>query len=96
MSSRNSYLSADERKLAPALHRALRAGEEALTHGIHDVDSIEQLMRRMIEGVSVDYLAVVDPETFRRPVDLHREVLLAGAVRVGKTRLIDNVLVRPS
>jgi pantoate--beta-alanine ligase len=96
MSSRNSYLSEDERKLAPALHRALRAGEEALTHGIRDVDAVEQLMRRMAEGVAVDYLAVVDPETFRRPVDLHREVLLAGAVRVGKTRLIDNVLVRPS
>ena len=96
MSSRNSYLSEDERKLAPALHRALRAGEEALTHGIRDVDAVEQLMRRMAEGVAVDYLAVVDPETFRRPVDLHREILLAGAVRVGKTRLIDNVLVRPS
>ena len=96
MSSRNSYLSPDDRKLAPVLHRALRAGEEALTHGIHDVDGVEQLMRRTAEGVEVDYLAVVDPETFRPPADFRREVLLAGAVRVGKTRLIDNVLVRPS
>jgi pantoate--beta-alanine ligase len=96
MSSRNSYLSDDERTLAPVLHRALRAGEEALTHGIHDVDAVEKLMRRTAEGVEVDYLAVVDPQTFRAPADFHREVLLAGAVRVGKTRLIDNVRVKPS
>jgi pantoate--beta-alanine ligase len=96
MSSRNSYLSDDERTLAPVLHRALRAGEEALTHGIHDVDAVEKLMRRTAEGVEVDYLAVVDPETFRPPADFRREVLLAGAVRVGKTRLIDNVRVHPS
>jgi pantoate--beta-alanine ligase len=95
-SSRNSYLSAEERKLAPALHRALRAGEEAITHGVHDVAAVETLMRRMIDetpGIDVDYLAVVDPETFLPPGDFRREVLLAGAVRVGRTRLIDNVHV---
>jgi pantoate--beta-alanine ligase len=96
-SSRNSYLSAEERKLAPALHRALRAGEEAITHGVHDVAAVETVMRRMIAetaGVDVDYLAVVDPETFLPPRDLRREVLLAGAVRIGRTRLIDNIRVR--
>ena len=93
MSSRNSYLSPDERKLAPVLHRALRAGEEAITHGIHDVAEIEKLMRRTAEGIDIDYLAVVDPQTFRAPADFRRDVLLAGAVRIGKTRLIDNVLV---
>jgi pantoate--beta-alanine ligase len=96
MSSRNSYLSAEERSLAPALHRALRAAEEAITHGIHEVAAVETLMRRMAEGTEVDYLVVVDPHTFRPPEDFHREVLVAGAVRVGKTRLIDNLLVRPS
>ena len=93
MSSRNSYLSPDERQIAPVLHRALRAGEEAITHGIHDVDGIEKLMRRVAEEVEVDYLAVVDPLTFEPPADFHRLVLLAGAIRVGKTRLIDNILV---
>jgi pantoate--beta-alanine ligase len=95
-SSRNTYLSPDDRKRAPALHRALRAGEEALRHGIRDVDAIEQLMRKMVaetEGVEVDYLALVDPETFRAPLDMQRELLLAGAVRVGNTRLIDNIVV---
>lgn len=97
LSSRNSYLSAAEREKAPVLHRALRAGEEAVTHGIRDVAGIEKLMHRVIEeegGVEVDYLVVVDPETFEAPEDFQREVLLAGAVRIGKTRLIDNIRVR--
>jgi pantoate--beta-alanine ligase len=96
MSSRNSYLSPDDRAKAPALHRALRAGEEAITHGIHDVAAIESLMRKMAsetEGVEVDYLAVVDPLTFEAPADFKRAILLAGAVRIGKTRLIDNIRV---
>jgi pantoate--beta-alanine ligase len=95
-SSRNSYLSATERVAAPALHRALRAGEEAITHGVHDVAAVEQLMRRMAEetsGIEVDYLAVVDPKTFAPPADFHRDLLLAGAVKVGRTRLIDNILL---
>jgi pantoate--beta-alanine ligase len=93
-SSRNSYLSPEERAIAPALHRALRAGEEAITHGIHDVAAVEQLMRRMVAetpGMEVDYLAVIDPETFLPPADFGRALLLAGAVKVGKTRLIDNI-----
>lgn len=96
MSSRNSYLSVEERAKAPALHRALRAGEEAITHGIHDVAGVEHLMRKMAEetpGVEVDYLVVIDPETFRPPVDFERTLLLVGAVRIGRTRLIDNIRV---
>jgi len=93
MSSRNSYLTADERKIAPVLHRALRAGEEAITHGIHDVESIEKLMLRVADGIDVDYLVVVDPLTFEAPIDFDRELLLAGAIRLGKTRLIDNIRV---
>ena len=97
MSSRNSYLSLEERAKAPVLHRALRAAEEAITHGIHDVAGIEKLMHRVVAeegGVEVDYLVVVDPNTFEAPEDFDREILLAGAVRVGRTRLIDNIRVR--
>jgi pantoate--beta-alanine ligase len=95
-SSRNSYLTAGERALAPALHRALRAGEEAVTHGIHDVAGVEHLMRKIAgesKGVEVDYLAVVDPETFLPPADFRRDILLAGAVKIGRTRLIDNIRI---
>jgi pantoate--beta-alanine ligase len=96
MSSRNAYLSPEERARAPVLHRALRAGEEAITHGVHEVAGIEKLMHRVVAeegGVEVDYLAVVDPLTFEAPADFAREVLVAGAVRVGKTRLIDNIRI---
>ena len=99
LSSRNSYLSNEQRKLAPALHRALRAGEEALKHGIDDVAAIEKLMHTMARetpGVEVDYLVVIDPLTFRAPADFHRDLLLAGAVHIGKTRLIDNIRVAKS
>ena len=97
MSSRNAYLSPAEREKAPVLHRALRAGEEAITHGIHSVADVEKLMHRVVAeegGVDVDYLAVVDPLTFEAPADFDREVLLAGALRVGRTRLIDHVRIR--
>ncbi|MEO8378429.1 MAG: pantoate--beta-alanine ligase, partial [Acidobacteriota bacterium] len=98
MSSRNTYLSAPERAKAPVLHRALRAGEDAITQGAGDVTAIETLMHGVIAeegGVDVDYLVVVDPSTFEPPRDFSREVLLAGAVRIGRTRLIDNVRVAP-
>jgi pantoate--beta-alanine ligase len=96
MSSRNAYLSAEERKLAPALHRALRGGVEAVTHGIHDVAGVEHLMRKIMEetpAVDVDYLALVDPLTFEAPADFGRDLLVAGAVRIGRTRLIDNIRI---
>lgn len=99
LSSRNGYLTPQERAKAPVLHRALRAGEEAITHGVREVAGIEKLMHRVVAeegGVEVDYLAVVDPLTFGPPADFDRELLLAGAVRIGKTRLIDNVRVRPA
>lgn len=95
-SSRNSYLSADERSIATALYRALRAGEEAISRGIHDTVAIESLMRKTIEenpGLTIDYLAVIDPETFLPPADFHRDIVLAGAVKLGRTRLIDNVRI---
>lgn len=94
MSSRNSYLSPHERELAPVLHRALRAGEEAVRRNIHDVEAVETLMHKIAAetaDVEIDYLVLVDPETFERPADFHRDLLLAGAVRVGRTRLIDNI-----
>jgi pantoate--beta-alanine ligase len=97
LSSRNTYLSAEERAQAPVLHRALRAAEDALAHNVRDVGALEQLMHRVVSdagSMEVDYLAVVDPATFLPPVDFDRDVLLAGAVRLGRTRLIDNIRVR--
>lgn len=96
MSSRNSYLTPDERAKAPVLHRALRAADDALRHDVESVDAIERLMRQVVgevPGVEVDYLVLVDPETFERPADFDRDLLVAGAVKIGKTRLIDNIRI---
>ena len=96
MSSRNAYLSGNERERAPALHRALRGGVEAVTHGIHDVAAVEHLMRKLMDEtpeIDVDYLVLVDPFTFAAPADFDRDLLVAGAVRLGRTRLIDNIFI---
>jgi pantoate--beta-alanine ligase len=96
MSSRNAYLGAGERERAPALHRALRGGVEAVTHGIRDVAGVEHLMRKLMDetpGIEVDYLVLVDPLTFAAPADFDRDLLVAGAVRLGRTRLIDNIFI---
>ncbi len=93
MSSRNAYLSPEERAKAPVLHRALRAGEEAILRGARDIESVMRSVVAAESGVEVDYLAVIDPRTYEPPVDFQRDILLAGAVRIGRTRLIDNVWV---
>jgi pantoate--beta-alanine ligase len=89
MSSRNSYLSPEQRALAPVLRRALQAGERELPS--RSIERVEAAMRDAAQGVDVDYLVLVDPETFESPADFDRDLLLAGAVRIGKTRLIDNI-----
>ena len=91
MSSRNSYLSPDQRAVAPVLQRALRAGEHELAS--RNVAWIESAMRDVAKGIDVDYLVLVDPETFEAPSDFDRDLLLAGAIRIGNTRLIDNIRV---
>lgn len=95
-SSRNVYLSATERALAPSLHAALEAGIQALDQG-RAVAEAECLMAETLDGldgVELDYLRIVDPETFRPPSGSTKDLLLAGAVRIGRTRLIDNIRYR--
>ena len=92
MSSRNSYLSPEERSLAPALHCALQAGARAVRSGASSVHEVEAAMLAALgTAATVDYLVLVDAESFLSPDDFHRDLLVAGAVRVGRTRLIDNI-----
>ncbi|GAA4287226.1 pantoate--beta-alanine ligase [Georgenia daeguensis] len=96
MSSRNAYLSAQERRRALALSRALAAGRDAgaAGGGAADVLRAAEAVLGSAEGVEVDYLALVDPDTFL-PLDEGAvgAGLLAVAARVGTTRLIDNMTV---
>lgn len=96
MSSRNVYLSADERLIAPLLSQALRAGRQAIEGGMRDVAAVERNMRQTIEqapAIDVEYLAVCDPDSLEPLSVVTDRAVLLGAIRVGSVRLIDNQLV---
>jgi pantoate--beta-alanine ligase len=97
LSSRNAYLPASERTKAAALSRALFAARDRAAAGESDARTLEAEVRRELEGagLAVDYVEAVEPETMARAVNARPGVALAAAVRVGGTRLIDNVLLDP-
>jgi len=94
LSSRNIYLTKEERAVAPALHRALSAGAAAIEAGEREPWPVRAAMQVVLDaeplGV-VDYLEVVDAATLASVERLEGEVRLLGAVRLGRARLIDNV-----
>ena len=93
LSSRNAYLTDGERATATVLFRALQAGRRRLQQ-TEDVGASEAAMNEVFskEGVVPDYTAACDPDSFGPP-SANGPVLLAVAARVGRARLIDNVLV---
>ncbi|SDQ59294.1 pantoate--beta-alanine ligase [Thermostaphylospora chromogena] len=91
MSSRNRYLSAEDRAVALALSRALHEGAKH-ARPAEILTAARAVLDAAGPALSVDYLILVDPETFTEVSDDHRgEAVLAVAARVGGTRLIDNV-----
>ena len=96
MSSRNRYLNPAERKEAMLLYKALSAGREALRRGERRGGVITRLMRSVIRSpkIRIDYLEAVDPEDLSAIKRIKGKVLLSGAIWIGKTRLIDNLLLR--
>ena len=96
VSSRNAYLSASERERATALYRALSAARAAFQAGQRDPAAVEAAARDLLEdapGVEPDYMALVDPATFEPAKQAEAGQVLATAARVGRTRLIDNVIL---
>lgn len=96
MSSRNRYLSADERAEALALSRAIRAGQNTFAAGEHDAEAIRATALRELtrsSAVRVDYVAVVDWATLEPVERVKQGHLLAVAAHVGATRLIDNCIL---
>ncbi|MFJ4669832.1 MULTISPECIES: pantoate--beta-alanine ligase [Kitasatospora] len=94
LSSRNRYLSAEERDRALALSGALFAGRDAAARGPEAVREAASAVLDAAEGVDLDYLSLIDPHDFTEaPDDFRGEAVLAVAAKVGATRLIDNVRV---
>lgn len=94
MSSRNAFLSSEERKAAAVLHRALRAAESTIAAGERRGDEIRRVLSEELNSeplARVEYAEVVDAETFRPVETLRGRLVLPLAVRVGGTRLIDNL-----
>lgn len=97
LSSRNVYLTSDERRTAPLLSQALRAGEQMIMGGTCDSVAIERIMRQTIEQASIiqiEYLAVCDPQTLEPLATVTHRAVLLGAIRIGSVRLIDNLVVK--
>ena len=97
MSSRNTYLSVDERQDALSLNQSLRMAMGMVGDGERDSDRLIQAMKSMIEAkthTKIDYVEIVDPETMQPLKRIEDKALIALAVFLGKTRLIDNSVVR--
>jgi pantoate--beta-alanine ligase len=95
MSSRNAYLTADERPRALGLSRALDAARAAVAAGATDPAAVEAAARAQLDalGVEPEYVAVVDPDSFLPITSIDGDVLVAIAARVGRARLIDNATI---
>ncbi len=94
LSSRNAYLTAEERRAAPVLHRALRAGAAAIAAGERDPDAVRGVMADTVATESLarlDYVAVVAADTLATVDPLAGELRLLVAARLGRARLIDNI-----
>ncbi|MCH7858014.1 MAG: pantoate--beta-alanine ligase [Gemmatimonadetes bacterium] len=96
MSSRNTYLSPDERSAATVLYRALMRAQELHLDGEHDAEVLRAAMSDVLASeplAAVDYVSVADPETLEELVLVDSQAMVSLAVRIGGTRLIDNVLL---
>jgi len=93
MSSRNKYLSPEERKSALCLKKSIDFALEMIKNGERDAEKIKDAVQKMIQSypfTDIDYIAICDPLTLDDIGVINEKALLALAVRVGRTRLIDN------
>lgn len=96
MSSRNTYLSPEERQAATVLFRALQAAKARYEAGEREAERLREAMREVIGAeplARLDYVSVADPETLQELSRVEERALLSLAVYIGQTRLIDNILL---
>ena len=95
-SSRNTYLNPEERQAALILSKSLKKGQEAVANGERDAQKVIGIITESLKSeplARIDYVEVVDFENIQRTPTIEGEVLVAIAVYIGKTRLIDNFIV---
>jgi pantoate--beta-alanine ligase len=98
LSSRNAYLNPEERKAATVLHRGLQVAKKELEAGARDALHLQSMLQRTLSKerlAALDYAEIVDAESFEPVVRVSRPCYVLLAVFIGKTRLIDNMLVKP-
>jgi pantoate--beta-alanine ligase len=97
MSSRNQYLSPSDRQKALSISKTLFNSQEMVAGGIKQASRLITKMQQdlLAQHLSIDYVAAVDPLTLKSVELMTGPTVLAIAVRVGATRLIDNVIVSP-
>jgi pantoate--beta-alanine ligase len=96
MSSRNVYLDPEERKAATVLSRSLRAAKDAYENGERDAEKLREKMREVLAGeplANVQYISCADYDTLEELETVTGKTLLSMAVYIGKTRLIDNIVL---
>lgn len=98
MSSRNSYLSPTERKSASILYRALKHGEGLILQGKQDASYVKTEIEKILNSeplISIEYIGIVKPQRLESVEIIDSPVVICLAVRIGTTRLIDNLPVSP-
>lgn len=97
MSSRNAYLTAEDRQRGLSIQRALRAAVDEVRSGVRQGNRLVTTMQKILleQHLSIDYVAAVDSRTLKPIEIVAGETALLIAARVGTTRLIDNMIVRP-
>ena len=98
LSSRNQLLDPRERAMAPSLYQALREAERLIESGLLDAATVAREAASQIRdnpALELEYLEIVDPDEVQPVSAIDGPVLVAGALWVGSTRLIDNILVTP-
>jgi pantoate--beta-alanine ligase len=96
MSSRNFYLNPDERKAATVLYRALLKAKEMRQAGEHDTKTIHDVMTALIQAeplAKIEYVSIADTVSLQELEQIRSQALVSLAVRIGKTRLIDNIVL---
>ena len=96
VSSRNAYLTAEERQAATVLYQALSLAQQLWSQGERDAEQIRQQMRTLIQQeplATIDYVSIADPEMLEEMDRVETPALASMAVKIGGTRLIDNVVL---